>query len=133
MIEQITASGISTAIIGCIYGIIKFIQWWIKDKKTGPSVVIENNPTTPPAPSPQAPTSYFTHQQEEELHAIYLYTTEQKIQSEYLRADIRAIKEGQDNMNSKISEQILELVSSTQRLVDRISDLITTLRDQRNN
>ena len=123
MTEQLLTGGASAAFLSMVFGFVKLIQWWIKEKKSGPSVVIENNQPVPSTSLQGMQTLPFPHQQEEELHTVYLYLTEQKIQFDYLRLDIRAIKETQDTLCGKMSE----LVSTTQRLMDRISDLITVL------
>jgi len=123
MTEQLLTGGVSAAFLSMVFGFVKLIQWWIKEKKSGPSVVIENNQPVPSTSLQGMQTLPFPHQQEEELHTVYLYLTEQKIQFDYLRLDIRAIKETCDDHASRMSE----LVSTTQRLMDRISDLITAL------
>ena len=123
MTEQLLTGGVSAAFLSMVFGFVKLIQWWIKEKKSGPSVVIENNQPVPSTSLQGMQTLPFPHQQEEELHTVYLYLTEQKIQFDYLRLDIRAIKETLDTNCAKMSE----LVSTTQRLMDRISDLITVL------
>jgi 2-succinyl-5-enolpyruvyl-6-hydroxy-3-cyclohexene-1-carboxylate synthase len=117
MVEHIAAGGATASFLGIIFGVIKLIQYWLTKKAAAPTVVIENSDRH------DTPGHAFTAQQVEELHTILLYTTEQKIQSEYLRSDIRQIKEGQDNLNSRISE----LISSSQRVIDRLTDLINAM------
>ncbi len=49
--------------------------------------------------------------------------TEQKVQNEYLRTDIHSIKAGQDTLSARIGE----LISSQQRVIDKLENLTASL------
>ena len=111
MTEHLTSATITTALVSSIYGLVKVIQYFLTKSSAPPKEEVADNGHPMP------------RQQAEEIHTMFLYLTEAKVQQEYLRADIRSIKEGQDALSLRISE----LISSQQRVVDRMGDLIEKL------
>lgn len=109
-IEHITGGGIGVAFSVVVYAVIRAISWFLARNKVTTEVKVDSNPGLP-------------HQQDEELRAIYIHVTEQKIQLDYLRADVRNLKEGQE----KVEGRITELIISQQKLTDRLSDLISSM------
>jgi hypothetical protein len=110
--EYVASGGLGAFISVVVYGVIRAIQWYIgKNKQPITTVNIEEKDHG------------MSHQQGEELRTIFIHVTEQKIQQEYLRADIRNLREGQE----KVEARITELIISQQKLTDRLADLVGSM------
>lgn len=107
--EQFAGAGLTASLVAIVLILAKVIKH-LMDKAKPPEPPIKDN-------------CGLTAQQAEELHEIYKYQTEQRMQWEYLRKDIKSIQDEQDAAGSRITQ----LISSQQRVVDRIGDLIANI------
>jgi uncharacterized coiled-coil DUF342 family protein len=105
MYEQLLSGGIAASLVGSIYGLIKLVTYLIQRAKT------EHLPEARNA---------MPEQQAAEIHAMFMTMVEQKIQWDYLRSDIKSIRDGQDVINSRINE----LINGMSRVTDKLVDLI---------
>lgn len=105
------SGAIAAGLMAVIYALIKIIEYLISKKKNGNGV------------DKVAARVKLEDQQMDEIHSCFLYLTEQKIQWEYLRGDIKGIRDEYGELNRRISD----LVTSQQRVVDRIGDLINSM------
>ena len=105
MVEHLLSGGIAASLVGSIFGLVKLITYLIQKNR---DIALPNA------------TNAMPHQQQDEIHAIFLWTVERKIQWEYLCNDIRGLKVSQDIINSRIAE----LVNSMSKVTDKLVDLI---------
>jgi hypothetical protein len=117
MVEHLISGSIASGFIGALWGLIKLVTWLVKKR-------LPDDETT--VTSGQSLNQHIEmmktqlSQHLEGVHQISTYIIEDKVQQEYLRHDISAIKNNQDILNTRIAE----LVASQTRLVDRLGEMV---------
>lgn len=99
------ASGLTAALIALVIVLVRIVEHLVFKKKNG-AACNGLNPT-----------------QTEQLDHVFSFCKELKIEWDYMKRDVRSVKEDQDVLYARIAD----LISSQQRVTDRINDLIISV------